>query len=498
MGQQRRRRGAPAVAVLVALVALAAGCRGQDRDERAELPSRPAARVEADGTPADDGSTPGDGAAAETIPPPPTTVPLSQPSTDGCSAVVTAPAPLQDAIDAVTDRTTPYVLCLEGRFEGGGAPAAEDRPGVGPYYGGVVIEGRSNFTLRGLPGSTIAGVVNDGRYPDTEAPADEQGAADKANLIKVVDSDHIVLEWLDVDGRVLPGTGAGPERDRTLNRLVWFQNVRDSTLRYSRIRHGGGECVRIKANSQRNELHHNEISDCGFYQFEIQREERLNKNGEAIYVGTDPAQIAETQIERQRYWGLDPKLATDRSSHNHIHHNLLQPGPPGADWGNECVDLKEDWPRPQADLPGDLERGEPGHNVVADNECSGQFDPESGAFDSRGPNNVFEHNLVTGTVEGAAIRIGAKDKSAGELGEIEWRATDNVVRNNRLESFEYRAAVKAFDDQPLALACGNVDAEGRTDFDGRFASDEDAAVNQPRCAGASAAPGPRGPVGIPT
>ena len=35
---------------------------------------------------------------------------------------------------------------------------------------------------------------------------------------------------------------------------------------------------------------------------------------------------------------------------------------------------------------------------------------------------------------------------------------------------------------------------------GRFVqiSDEDAAVNQPRCAGASAAPGPRGPVGIPT
>ena len=194
-------------------------------------------------------------------------------------------------------------------------------------------------------------------------------------------------------------SGVGPDRDRTLNRLVWFQNVQDSTLRYSRIHHGGGECVRLKANSQRNELHHNEVSDCGYYQFEIQKQERLNKNGEAIYVGTDPTQIAETQINRQRYWGLDPALVSDRSSFNHIHHNVLRPGPPGADWGNECVDLKEDWPEPQADRPGDAERGEPGHNVVADNECSGQFDPESGAFDSRGPNNVFEHNLVTGTVQ---------------------------------------------------------------------------------------------------
>jgi hypothetical protein len=313
----------------------------------------------------------------------------------------------------------------------------------------------------------------------------------------VVDSDHIVLEWLDIDGRVPAGTGVGPDRDRTLNRLVWFQNVTDSVLRYSRVRHGGGECVRLKANSQRNEVHHNLVADCGFYQYEIQQEERLHKNGEAIYIGTDPVQITETQVNRQRYWGLDPALVTDRSSHNWVHHNVIRPGPDGADWGNECVDLKEDWPRPQRDLPGDEARGEPGGNVVSDNECSGQFDEESGAFDSRGPGNTFEHNLVTGTVEGAAIRIGAKDKEVGDAGTVEWRATGNVVRLNRLESFEFETALKVFDDQPLAQACGNVDEDGHTDFDGDFSNDEEAATNRPRCPGPTSAPGPRGPVGVP-
>ncbi|MCC6435429.1 MAG: hypothetical protein IT196_10410 [Acidimicrobiales bacterium] len=478
----RRHRSIAAAALCVAVALL--GCTGGE-DPDGELASRPAARVPAIGV-----DEPAPPSTASTLP-------LSAPVEAGCSGVVTAPASLQDAIDAVTDRTTPYVLCLSGRFAGGGAPASVDRPGLGAYYGGVVIEDRANFTLRGLPGSVITGVVNDGAYPDDDDPPEEQGAVDKGNLIKVVDSTDIVLEWLEVDGRVAPGTGVGPDRDRTLNRLVWFQNVQDSTLRYSRIHHGGGECVRLKANSQRNELHHNEVSDCGYYQFEIQKQERLNKNGEAIYVGTDPTQIAETQINRQRYWGLDPALVSDRSSFNHIHHNVLRPGPPGADWGNECVDLKEDWPEPQADRPGDAERGEPGHNVVADNECSGQFDPESGAFDSRGPNNVFEHNLVTGTVQGAAIRIGAKDKPAGDAGTVAWRATGNVVRLNRLESFDYRSALKVFDDQPLASACGNVDGDGDPDFDGDFSNEEDAAVNRPRCSAADQAPGPRGAVGIP-
>ena len=33
--------------------------------------------------------------------------------------------------------------------------------------------------------------------PDDDDPPEEQGAVDKGNLIKVVDSTNIVLEWLE-------------------------------------------------------------------------------------------------------------------------------------------------------------------------------------------------------------------------------------------------------------------------------------------------------------
>lgn len=479
--------------VLGALLAAAACSAGRD-DLVARRP--PAPPTAASNTGSDDQPVP------TTVGLTAATAPRSEPTTAGCNAVVRAPASLQDAIDAVTDRTSPYVLCISGTFHGGGAPPSADRPGIGPYWGGIVIVGRSSFTLRGLPGSTILGVPNDRRYPDEDDPVEAQGRVDKGNLLKVVDSDHIVLEWLDIDGRPAGGTPGHEERigrdgNPTLNRVVWFQHVTDSALRYSRVRHAGGECVRLKSNSQRNEVHHNEIGDCGWFQFELQSEDRLRKNGEAIYVGTDPVQITETQVNQQRYWGLDPALGTDRSSGNRIHHNVIRPGPEGAQWGNECVDLKEDWPSIRPDLPGDQERGEPGANVVADNDCAGQSDPESGAFDSRGPNNVFEHNVVHGAVEGAAIRIGATTKDVGEHGDVAWKASGNRVRLNRLESFEYDKALKVFDDQPLAEACGNVDAHGDTDFDGDFSGDEDAATNRSRCTGDSAPAGPRGPVGVP-
>ncbi len=485
---------AAALAAVGLLAACTAGGRGGDEGDGGAAPGRPSSSTELGAGPDGDAAPPPAASVPTTAPEPP----RSQPTRDGCSSVVTAPASIQDAIDTVVDRTAPYVLCLEGVFRGGGAPEDPNRAGVGAYFGGVVIADRSNFTLRGLPGSSITGVLNDGDYPRDDDPPEAQGAVDKGNLIKVVDSDHVIVEWLDVDGRVAAGTGVGPDRDRTLNRLVWFQHVTDSELRYSRVQHAGGECVRIKANSQRNEVHHNLVADCGFYQYKVQKLERLNKNGEAIYVGTDPTQIAETQVNRQRYWGLDPALVTDRSSGNRIHHNTLQPGPAGTDWGNECVDLKEDWSEVQRDRPGDAARGEPGGNVVSDNECSGQFDEESGAFDSRGPHNSFEHNLVTGTVQGASIRIGAKDKAAGDAGTVAWRATGNVVRNNRLERHGYRTALKVFDDQPLALVCGNVDAAGSTRFDGDFSNDASAAFNEARCRGAAEPPGPRGPVGVPS
>lgn len=418
--------------------------------------------------------------------------PNAVPTSPACNRTVRTNESIQDAIDAVVDKSAPYVLCLDGRFVGGGSPPNQARPGIGPYYGGIRIVGRDNFTLRGLPGSEIHGVLNDDQTPPEEAAAPEQHPNEKANLIKVQDGANIVLEGLTIDGLA--------DGQPTLNRLVWLQNVRDSTVRFNVIRNAGGECVRLKSNSQRNEIHNNEITGCGVWQMSEQNKiERLRKNGEGVYIGTDPVQIATTQINKQIYYGLDPDLVTDRSSFNWVHNNRIAPGPDGSGYGNECVDMKEDWPEIQADLAGDDARGEPGNNWVTDNECSGQFDPESGAFDSRGPYNVFEHNRVFGDVVGAAIRVGAKEKEIGD-DEVDWKAFDNRIRLNVLESYSTETAIKAWDDQPLADGdgtCANVDAKRRLIGDEVFVSDKDAGENLQRCSDSKLAPGPRGPVGVP-
>ena len=52
-----------------------------------------------------------------------------------------------------------------------------------------------------------------------------------------------------------------------------------SVLKNSHVSHIGGECVRIKNDSNNVTIENNEIHDCG-----------LTANGEGIYVGTDPLQ----------------------------------------------------------------------------------------------------------------------------------------------------------------------------------------------------------------
>jgi hypothetical protein len=341
------------------------------------------------------------------------------------------------------------------------------------------------------------GLPNDEQYPPEEARPSEQFPNDKSILLKIVDSDHITIEGLVIDGHHYAEPTSGAGGTAVLNRLVWLQNTTDSVVRYNVIKNAGAECVRIKTNSQRNEIYRNDVANCGYYQYKVQPIERLRKNGEAIYIGTDPFQIATSQVNKQRYYGLDPSLVTDRSSYNVVHHNRLQPGPPGADWGNECVDIKEDWQ--QSAMPRDDRRGAPGHNVVADNECSGQFDTESGALNARGPDNTFEHNLVRGTVTGTAIRLGGGDPKNIAGRDVKWQATGTILRMNRLEAYGTSYAVKTFSSEPQASGdgvCGNTDKRGTTAFGGRFARTADA-KNMANCAADTSAAGPRGAVGVP-
>jgi hypothetical protein len=458
----------------------------------------------------------------------------------GCSRTITSGS-IQDAIDAVTDRTAPYVLCLDGTFVGGGSPKNLSRPDIGPYYGGIVIKNRKNFTLRGVNGAKILGINTDGPYPPApdSAPVAEQHPNDLPILIKVFGdktfgpAENITIEGLTIDGYYYTNPSTYPSGGRSVsNRLIWFQSVKNSKIRNNTIKNGGGECVRLKTNSQYNEIYHNDIYGCGHYQYITQTYPepdgtRLRKNGEAVYIGTDPFQITNSQRNRHEYWGLDPNQVTDRSSYNKVHHNKLYPNPPAAlrppgqsptvQYGNECVDTKEDFTaiQPVTLIPNDAARGLPGHNEVYDNDCAGQIDIESGAIGFRGPFNYAYHNTVKGPVTGYAMRIGGGDPKeiifpirnsdgtfrTGTTPTLhKWNAPGARVRLNQFFAYEGTGgyALRTWSAEAPESGqgvCGNTDKTGGTTFGGNFAR-ENAATNLATCSDDSSAAGFRGCVGV--
>ena len=415
--------------------------------------------------------------------------------TASCDRTLDPGANIQDAIDAVRDKSTPYVLCLNpGYYIGGmngdtgfelnrdfGDTIVEPEVGSdwwnrtddGPYYGTIVIKNRHNFTLRGLVNdgqrATILGLPNDEIYPpETAAPVDHH-PNDKAILIKILNGDNIVVENLTIDGFHYPDFPDMGRKVSVLNRLVWLQNTTNSRVVGNIVKNGGGECIRLRTNSHDNEIAYNTIYGCGYYQFKIQPLPRLWKNGEGIYIGVDPYQIRASQINKQGYWGADWETGTDGSHNNLIHHNDIHPGaqedldPPPANllrdgvspsdgYGNECIDIKEDYDEiGRLVMLPDVAEPQLVNNVIRDNRCQGQYDEDSGALDARGSNNLFVHNMVTGTVRGAALRLGGgeekpflvepllSDPVRGCTGEIvatrKWQAYNNRIRKNIFASY---------------------------------------------------------------
>ncbi len=416
-------------------------------------------------------------------------------STAPCDRTLNPGDAIQPAIDAVRDKETPYVLCLNPGYYIGGlngdttfdpdhdfgdtevdATAGGDwwnQNDDGPYYGNIVIKNRRNFTLRGLTQgderAVILGLPNDQEYPAESAPPEEQHPNDKGTLIKVVNGDNITIEHLTIDGFHYPDFPAMERKVAVLNRLVWLQQTSNSRIIGNIIQHAGGECVRIRSRSHDNEVAYNTIRSCGYYQFKIQPLQRLWKNGEGVYIGTDPYQIRANQINKQAYWGARWEEMTDGSHNNLVHHNDIFPGdqttlnPPPINelregvkatdgYGNECVDVKEDKEEigRLVTLPG-VTQPQRINNVIRDNRCQGQFDEDSGALDARGSNNLFAHNHVLGTVRGAALRLGGGDPKpilvepllsdpvkacTGEIVETQkWQAYNNRIQNNLFESY---------------------------------------------------------------
>ena len=176
---------------------------------------------------------------------------------------------IQDAIDTVRDKTTPYVLCLRPGFYVGGkngdttfepnhdfgdtvvGPEAGgdwwNQTDDGPYYGTIVIKNRQNFTLRGLiengQRAIILGLANDMVYPPESAAPADQHPNDKALLLKIVNGDNITIENLTLDGFYYPDFPDRQKRVAVLNRLVWLQHTTNSRIIGNIIEHAGGECL---------------------------------------------------------------------------------------------------------------------------------------------------------------------------------------------------------------------------------------------------------------
>lgn len=224
--------------------------------------------------------------------------------------------------------------------------------------------------------------------------------------------DDITLSGFTIDGLF----GDPDSIDGYRDKLVYAMSTTPGDgidrlrLRGLTLANAGGECVRLRYLVTRADVADNHIGPCGVYDF---RFDDGGKNGEGVYVGTAP--------EQQGLNGA-PDARADISTSNRVHRNTIDTE------GNECVDIKEN------------STG----NIVEDNVCTGQRDPESGGFDSRGSGNTFRDNRVYDNA-GAGIRFGG-DASTDGTGN---NAYGNSITGNAMGGIKFQAT-------PQGTVCGNT------------------------------------------
>lgn len=165
-------------------------------------------------------------------------------------------------------------------------------------------------------------------------------------------------------------------------------------LFYMEIKNARDECVRVKYQAQNNEIAYSHISYCGVEDYRFS-DGTKSHNGEAVYIGTAPEQIAA---------GKNPTLDVDHSNQNWIHHNTFKP------YGSECVDVKEG-----SSL-----------NIIEHNICMYEQDLNVGGISIRGNNNTVRHNHVEANL-GAGIRLGGDDVNDG----INNHVYGNYLKDNK-------------------------------------------------------------------
>jgi hypothetical protein len=196
--------------------------------------------------------------------------------------------------------------------------------------------------------------------------------AGKGRIFEITNS-FLVLTGFSIDGLWGDPTKVTGYRDKLLyvQGTQPFAGVKGLKIDHLSLRNAGGECLRLRYFARNNEIAFNSIGPCGVQDFKFPSK---SKNGEGIYLGTSSNQWAD---------GKNPTSGPDLSTNNWIHDNVIDTE------GNECVDIKE----------GAFS------NLVENNSCTGQKDPDSGGFDARGDANVFRNNKVFGNL-GVAFRIG--------------------------------------------------------------------------------------------
>ena len=267
------------------------------------------------------------------------------------------------------------------------------------------------------PGSYLQDVVSR-RSGTPTAPITLTGPAGavvkgggNARIIEI-NHDDITLDGFTIDGLWAAPTSTSGYRDKLLYVLgkAPLDGVNGLRVLNMTFKNAGGECVRLRYFAQRNEIARSTFLSCGVTDF---RFKAGGKHGEGIYIGTAPDQLGD---------GKNPTTDPDQSNTNWVHHNSFNTQ------GNECVDIKE------------ASSG----NIIEYNTCTGQQDPNSGGFDSRGNGNIFRNNESYGNL-GAALRLGGDT------------ATTGIGNDVYLNSFhDNRAGGIAFQRTPQGKICGNV------------------------------------------
>jgi parallel beta-helix repeat protein len=215
--------------------------------------------------------------------------------------------------------------------------------------------------------------------------------------------------------------------------LLWMFGTRGVVISNNRFQNAGGECIRIRYQASYNRITDNTVTGCGATGFDLAG----TKNGEGIYIGTAPEQLAKNAAERvpaNAPLGLPTNLP-DRSHDNLIAFNtIVAPA--------ECVDMKE--------YSHD--------NVVSANTCRGNLDPESAGISSRGTANAIVENAIIGPIAGAGIRIGGDTVDHGR---------DNIVRGNDIRDVaghgikDVNPAQRMICENRLTRIAGRASASGR-------------------------------------